>query len=104
MNEEELKLLKDIKDTLESIRHLISSENKPYLTIAEAAEYLGIAPAAVRRLTASSKNKGPEIPFYLASERLRYIARADLDHWITKRKFLSEEEIRRKGSYTAAEL
>lgn len=61
---------------------------KEYLSVNEAADYLGLSSSLVYKLT--SKH---ELPIYKPNGKTVYIRRDDLNRWIAKHKVLSDEEI-----------
>ncbi len=61
---------------------------KEYLTVQEAADFLGLSSSLIYKLT--SKH---EIPVYKPNGKTVFIRRDDLNRWIAKNKILSEEEI-----------
>lgn len=68
----------------------------PYLTIKEAAAYLGLKPSYVYKLTHNRK-----IPFYKPSNGRLYFLTEELDKWVADGRQWSEEEIdERAADYT----
>lgn len=102
--DELIQVLKRIEDNQKQILDFMATRDKNYLTVEESAKYLGISLTQMKGMLRSRVGKGPEISFYMATSRMRYISREDLDKWITKNKFLSDEEIQRKGCYTKSNL
>lgn len=68
-------------------------EAKRYLSKKEAAAYIDKTPSYIDKLI-----WGKEIPYYQPSSYATYIDRNDLDRYITKMRFKSEEELKREAT------
>lgn len=90
---EAIQLLREIRDEQKSQKKdwsIIFA--KDYLTEEEAAAYLGCTKTYIRTLMRGNGN-GPIIPYYMPTTYNRYIARVDLDRFITQRRMRSTAEI-----------
>jgi excisionase family DNA binding protein len=67
-------------------------EAKVYLTMKEAAEYLGTTVNYLYKLTSQQHR----IPYYAPGRKLLF-KRAELDEWIEKSRVATDEEIRNKS-------
>ncbi len=70
--------------------------NKPYLTKKEAATYLGKTSSYVDKLI-----RGREISYFQPNGYAIFIARDELDRYITRTRFLSEEQIKARSRRNA---
>lgn len=64
-------------------------EAKVYLTMKEAAEYLGTTVNYLYKLTSQQHR----IPYYVPNGRKTLFKRAELDEWIEKSRVATDEEI-----------
>ena len=64
-------------------------EAKVYLTMKEAAEYLGTTVNYLYKLTSQQHR----IPYYSPTGRKTLFKRAELDEWIEKSRVATDEEI-----------
>lgn len=67
--------------------------NKTFLTVKEAAEYIGTTPNYLYKLTSQQHR----IPYYSPTGRKCLFKRSELDAWIEKSRVSSDEEIRAKA-------
>lgn len=68
-------------------------EAKVYLTMKEAAEYLGTTVNYLYKLTSQQHR----IPYYSPTGRKTLFKRSELDEWIEKSRVATDEEIRNKS-------
>ena len=73
--------------------HLLFIEKKMYilkefLSVSEAADYIGLSSSLVYKLTSRH-----ELPVYKPNGKTVFIRRDDLNRWIAQHKVLSQEEI-----------
>lgn len=68
-------------------------EAKVYLTMKEAAEYLGTTVNYLYKLTSQQHR----IPYYSPTGRKTLFKRSELDEWIEKSRVATDEEIRSKS-------
>jgi len=73
---------------LDSIDEKIREGTDEYLTLQQAAEYLGFKPSYMYKLTHRRL-----IPFYKPTNKKIYFRKSDLDNWITRNKKKSKGEI-----------
>ena len=63
---------------------------KEYLTIEEAAVYLGVEEPLVRNMT---KGKDPLLSYHMVTYNKRWIAKADIDRMLSRNHIRSREDI-----------
>ncbi len=61
---------------------------KEYLTVQEAADFLGLSSSQIYKMT--SKH---EVPVYKPNGKTVFLRRDDLNRWMSRNKVLSEEEM-----------
>lgn len=90
-----IEMLEEIRESQRELVKVAKTDavlKKDYLTEEEAALYLDCKVAYVKKIMRGNGN-GPLVPYYMASGNNSYIARVDLDRFITKTRIRSEEEI-----------
>ena len=75
---------------LDSIDEKIREGTDEYLTLQQAAEYLGYKPSYMYKLTHRRL-----IPFYKPTNKKIYFKKSDLDAWIKRNRQKSKSEIRK---------
>ena len=74
---------------LDSIDEKIREGTDEYLTLQQAAEYLGFKPSYMYKLTHRRL-----IPFYKPTKKKLFFKKSDLDNWISSNKKISTSEIK----------
>ncbi len=79
-------------------RRITSIENviyqaKEYLTIEEAAEYLGCTKSLLYKMTHLHT-----IPFYKPSGKMVYFEKSELNKWMTQNRSMSDDEINEQAN------
>ncbi len=84
-----------ILDELRSLRSIIIEKEKPFLTLLEAAKYLGISKNTLYGYTSKQI-----IPFYKLQGRRLYFKIEDLDNFVlnSKNRHSSQKEIEEKAA------
>ena len=82
------KLNDEILKRLDSIDEKIREGTDEYLTLQQAAEYLGFKPSYMYKLTHRRS-----IPCYKPTKKKLFFKKSDLDNWITRNKRKSKGEI-----------
>lgn len=82
-----------LKELEENLQYAMAF-NKPYLTKKEAAAYMGVS---ARFLESLLRKK--ELTYYqpLDDSYITYLYRADIDRFISRRAFLSKDQIKAKS-------
>lgn len=78
---------KEISARLDRIEQLATMSAKPIISTEEAAIFIGTSVNHLHRLTSTR-----QIPYYKKGGRL-YFKKTELEHWMTRTKVKSEEEI-----------
>lgn len=76
---------------IEKLEELKKSNNfdKTFLNLKELTGYTGMSSSQIYKLTA-----GRKIPFYRPTGKLMFFKKTEIDEWISKNRFSTEEEIR----------
>lgn len=69
-------------DRIEELLHKQTTGLKEFLTLAEAAIYLGVSKSYIYKCTSAHS-----IPFYRPANKLIYFKRAELDLWVSQNSF-----------------
>ena len=77
-----------ILQKLDSIEEKIREGTDEFLTLKQAAEYLGFKPSYMYKLTHFKM-----IPFHKPTNKKIYFKKSDLDNWIMQNRKLSNDEI-----------
>lgn len=86
------KALIKLNELTERLERQQKVEMKRYLSKKEAAAYIDKTPSYIDKLIWSK-----EIPYYQPSSHSVYIDRFDLERYMTKIRFKSEEELKREA-------
>jgi len=82
--------LDEINDKLDHLQKLTNTREKPFLSLNEASDYLGLSKQTIYHYTSSG-----QIPFHKLNDRRLYFDLNDLDHLILNKKnrYKSNSEI-----------
>ena len=86
---EQKELLKAIEDLIVRKFDELKAAQKEFMTVSDVAEYLGIKPSYVYKMTHNR-----EIPCYKPGGKMVYFKREDVDAWVLSNRVASADEIR----------
>lgn len=86
------KIMEDQKALADLITANIISTTKEVLTSREAAKYMGISLSYLYKMTMNS-----EIPHYKPCGKMVYFNRKELEAWLQRNRFSTDEELNQKA-------